>query len=231
MSEGFKPAGGMSVMAARQSDPRALDLFPTPPWATRALFYDVIGAASLQQSVVWEPAAGLGTMSEVIAEFARTVVASDVHDYGKGHVIGSFVGEGADVVQPYIPVDWVITNPPFNLALEFAMRGLEIAQRGVALLVRSVWSEGGGRHRELFSKNPPTQIAQFCERVPMVAGRWDPKASTATSYAWFVWRRPPVVGRPHTEFVWIPPGARARRSRPDDVARFASEPAVAALEG
>lgn len=220
----MKPEGGMSVMAARLSDPRALDLFPTPPWATRALFHDVLGHASLRQSIVWEPAAGLGTMSLVIAEFAKEVIASDVHNYGLGHVIGSFVGEGADVVEPPAKVDWVITNPPFNLALEFAQRGIGMARRGVALLVRSVWSEGGERYRELFSKNPPTQIAQFCERVPMVSGRWDPKASTATSYAWYVWRRPQVVGRPKTDFVWIPPGARAKYSHPDDIARFAAEP-------
>lgn len=222
----MKPEGGMSVMAVRQSDPRALDLFPTPPWATRALLCEVIGSAALQGAVVWEPAAGLGTMSEVLAEFAHTVVSSDVHDYGKGHLIGSFVGEGADVIQIDGGVDWVITNPPFNLALEFAMQGCEVTHRGVALLVRSVWSEGGERYRELFSKNPPTTIAQFCERVPMVAGRWDPKASTATSYAWYVWKRPAVVGRPRTEFVWIPPGQRVKRSMPDDIARFAAPEAA-----
>lgn len=222
----MKPEGGMAVMAARQSDPRALDLFPTPPWATRALFYEVIGAAGLQGKTVWEPAAGLGTMSEVIAEFAHTVVASDVHDYGKGHLIGSFVGEGADVIQVSGQVDWVITNPPFNLALEFVQRGLEVASVGVAVLVRSVWSEGGERYRELFSKTPPTCIAQFCERVPMVAGRWDPKASTATSYAWYVWKdlKLPFTGK--TLFVWIPPGQRVKRSRPDDIARFATPEAA-----
>lgn len=228
----MKPEGGMSVMAARQSDPRALDFFPTPPWATRALFYEVIGAAALQGKTVWEPAAGLGTMSEVLAEFASKVIASDVHDYGKGHLVGSFVGEGADVIHASEAsrlereIDWVITNPPFNVALEFAQRGLAVARCGVALLVRSVWSEGGERYRELFSKNPPTQIAQFCERVPMVAGRWDPKASTATSYAWYVWKLPAVIGRPRTEFVWIPPGTRVKRSMPDDIARFATPEAA-----
>ena len=29
-------------------------------------------------------------------------------------------------------IDWVITNPPFNLALEFALRGFELAREGVA---------------------------------------------------------------------------------------------------
>lgn len=218
----MKPDGGMAVMAARQSEKAALDLFPTPPWATRALLYDVIGAEALRHSVVWEPAAGLGTMSEVLAEFASTVIASDVHDYGKGHLVGSFVGEGPDVIALDSRPDWIITNPPFNLALPFALRALDSNRKGVALLVRSVWAEGGERYGELFSRRAPHIIAQFCERVPMVAGRWDPKATTATSYAWFVWdfRNPP--DEPRTRFKWIPPGTRVKRSRADDIARFAT---------
>jgi hypothetical protein len=69
---------------------------------------------------------------------------------------------------PSVP-DWIITNPPFNLACEFALRAISIARAGVALLVRSAWSEGGDRYRDLFSKHPPALIAQFAERVPMVS--------------------------------------------------------------
>jgi len=39
----------------------------------------------------------------------------------------------------------------------------------------------------LFLTNPPDVVAQFAERVPMVRGRCDRKASTATAYAWLVW--------------------------------------------
>ena len=42
--------------------------------------------------------------------------ASDVFDYGCGYEVGSFVGFGPDVASvPSVP-DWIITNPPFNLA-------------------------------------------------------------------------------------------------------------------
>lgn len=214
--------GGYSVMAARHSDPRALDLFPTPPWATRALVEDVLGKDAFVGRSIWEPAAGLGTMSDVLEEYTADVFSSDVHDYGGKSLVGSFVGEGADVVHPPFQPDWVITNPPFNLALEFTHRGLCEAKVGVAMLVRSVWAEGGKRYQELFRVDPPSVIAQFCERVPMVAGRWDPKASTATSYAWFIWQRNDTPLLTETKFKWIPPGARARHTRHDDVARFAS---------
>jgi len=64
----------------------------------------------------------------------------------------------------------------------------------------------------------PAMIAQFVERVPMVKGRWDPNASTATSYAWFVWRKADRSG--HCLYFWIPNGAKARHSRAEDVERF-----------
>lgn len=216
------PAGSTAVMARRIEAPDSLDFFPTPPWATRALVDDVmIFEGQRTRPSIWEPAAGAGHMAEVLREYARGGAAfcSDVHNYGKGYHVGSFVGEGADVVRTECnQFDWIITNPPFNLALEFAQRGIAETQRGVALLVRSVWAEGGERYRELFSKTPPTIIAQFCERVPMVKGRWDPAAATATSYAWFIWKKPLGI---NTEFRWIPPGARQRNSRPDDIERFA----------
>ena len=57
------------------------------------------------------------------------------------------------------------------------------------MLVRAQWVEGVERYEKLFRDQPPAVYAPFVERVPMVKGRWDPDASTATSYAWFVWRQ------------------------------------------
>ena len=161
-------------------------------------------------------------MASVLTETFPLVFASDVHDYGRiEQRVGSFVGDGLDVIEaPDRKPDWIITNPPFNLAVEFAERALLEARVGVALLVRTSWLEGADRYRRLFSKRRPATVAQFCERVPMVKGRWDPAASTATSYAWVVWL---VAVHTPTRLVWIPPGCRQRLTRPDDVARFAQK--------
>jgi hypothetical protein len=73
-------------------------------------------------------------MAEMLREYFGPVYASDVFDYGTGYAVASFVGDGVDVLQaPPGGIDWVITNPPFNLALD--LRGLELAREGVALLV------------------------------------------------------------------------------------------------
>jgi hypothetical protein len=214
------PKGAQSVMAARREPADSLDFFPTPLWATRALIEDVLRPRDMMRDWMhaWESAAGEGHMAEVLTESFKIVYASDVHDYGRGYRVGSFVGQGLDVIDD-IAADWIITNPPFNLAVQFAERAIREAYVGTALLVRSCWAEGADRYRLLFKNHPPTHIAQFCERVPMVKGRWDPTASTATSYAWFIWYRPAVNG--DTKFLWITPGARERWQRHEDIARFA----------
>lgn len=212
------PSGARSVMASRVEPWDGLDYFPTPPWATRALLSHVLSAENHTAASVWEPACGAGHMAEVLADHFGRVHASDVHDYGRGYPVGSFVGEGPDVAQcPFRP-DWIITNPPFNLAKEFALRALNEAQRGVALLVRTTWLEGTKRYLELFEPMRPSVVAMFSERVPMVKGRWDPDASTATAYAWVVWNRRHVGD---TRLMWIPPGQRKRLEWHDDRRRFA----------
>lgn len=212
------PKGSRAVMNRRLDPLDSLDFFPTPPWATRALFRHVVMD---MHGSCWEPAAGAGHMAEVLREVCDPVYASDIHDYGHGYAVGSFAGR-TDVPEeparcPFTP-DWVVTNPPFNAAADFAIRGLNTARRGVALLVRSNWAEGARRYETLFRIAPPVIVAQFVERVPMVKGRWDPDASTATAYAWFVWDRV----RTGTRFMWIPPGCRQRLERPDDRQRFGS---------
>lgn len=215
----MKASGHTAVMASRHEAIDSLDFFPTPPWATRALFEAL--SWTRPRRACWEPACGLGHMSDVLTEFFYEVRMSDVHPYGHGEV-ASFVGDGPDVAKGCQPCDWVVTNPPFKLASEFALRALQEASEGVALLVRTAWLEGGDRYTNLFGVHPPWMIAQFSERVPMCKGRWDPAGSTATAYCWVVWR---IGHQGDTRFTWVRPGARARLTKPDDVARFAARSA------
>jgi hypothetical protein len=204
-------------MARRREPPGALDFFCTPPWATRALFRHVLPTLSVEAiGSTWEPACGEGHMAAVIEEFARgPVAASDVFDgYGYGRAPVDFLHD-APIARP----DWIIANPPFNLACEFTLHALALASEGVAMLVRTQWIEGVERYEKLFRDRPPALYAPFVERVPMVKGRWDPDASTATAYAWFVWRH--AQNMP-TRVSWIPPGCRKSMTRPDDRARFAA---------
>lgn len=214
-------AKGFTAVMARRTEPKGLDDFPTPPWATRALFEHVLPELSIligpslcpngPRPSGWDPSCGRGHMTMVLEEYCEPVFATDIFDYGAGDpakVPAGWVGEQdfLDQLAQMPKVDWIITNPPFKLALDFTLRALALARRGVAMLVRTQWIESKGRYERLFRDRPPTIFAPFVERVPMVKGVWDPTASTATSYAWFVW----LVGELSTAFrtFLIPPVCR-----------------------
>ena len=204
-----------AVMAQRVEAKDSLDDFPTPPWATRALIEHVIEqAGEAKHLTCLEPACGRGHMARPLAEYFARVHASDVHPYGFGDVADFTTG--MHVADAF---DWIITNPPFRLAEEFFRMAMPIARRGVAMLTRTVFLESVGRHDRMFAPHPPSKVAQFSERVPMVKGRLDRKASTATGYAWLVWEK----ARPgSTELVWIPP-CRKRLERDGDYVEHASD--------
>lgn len=187
-----------AVMAQRIEARDSPDDFPTPPWATRALVEYVLGdkPAKARQTCL-EPACGAGHMAKVLEEYFGQVHCSDAYDYEYGDI--------RDFLErPYPPksYDWVITNPPFRLAEEFLLNALEVAKCGVAILARTVFLESAGRYRAIFQDMPPSKFAQFVERVPMVKGRLDQKATTATGYAWFVWEQNRADS---PRLVWVPP--------------------------
>lgn len=197
-----------AVMSQRVEARDSLDDFPTPPWATRALMEYVIGSKDVVGSMTClEPACGAGHMSKVLKEYFGTVQDADVKNYGYGDVRDF-------LLYPYEnkSFDWVITNPPFRLAEEFVLRSLKIARIGVAILARTVFLESSGRYRAIFETTPPTKFAQFVERVPMVKGRLDRSATTATGYCWLVWQKK-ASGTPR--LMWIPP-CRKSLERPGD---------------
>lgn len=204
-----------AVMQRRVEPHDSLDYFPTPPWATRALceYLDPYRTGNLDNLRAWEPACGEGHMARPLAEYFETVFASDVHNHG--------FGQQLDFLWPYQgpAFDWIITNPPFRLAAEFAHTAIDRATHGVALLVRSAFLEGIDRYKTLFSVRKPKAILQFTERVAMVKGKVDPDASSATAYCWIVWSCRPHKPCPMDvpAMVWIPP-CRRKLEREGDYA-------------
>ncbi|CAN7306864.1 SAM-dependent methyltransferase [Neorhizobium sp. LjRoot104] len=197
-----------AVMAQRFEAKDSPDDFPTPPWATRALVEHVIRPDKITGMTCLEPAAGRGYMTRPLQEYFGHVDSADAYPYGFAQVRDF-------LVYPYeaLSHDWVITNPPFRLAEEFFERAMSVARHGVAILARTVFLESVGRYESIFSNNPPTLFAQFCERVPMVKGRVDPKASTATGYAWFVWFK--NAENRGSQLTWIPPCRKSLEKRED----------------
>lgn len=203
-----------AVMSQRHEPADSRDDFPTPPWATRALFEHVLPGyrSYFRSATCLEPACGAGHMARVLEEYFARVLAYDAFDDSYG-AIRNFL------TFPYREgeADWIITNPPFRLAEDFIARALRerIARHGMAILARTVFLEGKRRYQQIFWRRPPWIVAQFVERVPMVRGRLDATATTATGYAWFVWKMDPAPEDLVPRLLWIPP-CRRRLERSGD---------------
>ena len=189
--------------SAPRARPRRL---PYPPWAVRALVEHVIGQpGSLRQLTCLEPACGRGHTAKALAEYFGHVEASDIHAYGFGsrrrlhveHARGRRVRLGDH--EPALPPRRGVH--PSGLADRPLRRGDAVAdrvRRGYRPLpadVRALSAEQGGA---------------VTERVPMVQGRLDRKASTATGYAWLVWEKG-FPGRRSSAGSRLAAAPRARR--------------------
>lgn len=208
-----------AVMQQRREPKDSLDLFPTPLWATRALLVWIeANVGALSDQTAWEPCAGLGHMVRPLRERFALVHESDVYAHRPAAVRADFLMPGPPLFDD---VDWIVTNPPFRLAQQFIERALPIAQGGVAALVRTAFLEGQERHADLFSRQPPTDILQFTERVTMLKDRIaKPHEGSATAYCWCVWRagvarQVLADGKKTALFHWIPP-CKAKLVRPGD---------------
>ena len=169
---------------------RGTELYPTPPQLTQALLL-----TEELPRVLWEPAAGLGHMTDVLLKAGHSVYSSDIIDYGRGYPVADFL----KVHHRTAPeIEAIVTNPPFSLSAKFVRHGLTLCPT-VYILNRLSFLEGSAR-RDIIDINL-AKVLPFVERPPMMHRHTlDPltrewrewagnKASSAMPVAWFVFRR------------------------------------------
>ena len=205
-------------MERRHAAPDDLDYYPTPPWASRALFEHYFRSRGIDtgKMTCWEPAVGQGHMLEVLRGHFGLVLASDIRRYPGMEDADMHVFDflACDQLGPPFSPHWIITNPPFQKVSEFSNTALDIARQGTAMLARLSFVETRFRYENLFRDRPPTRILVFSERVGFVRGRVDSRASGATAHAWFVWDRNEMDAGYVTAVTWIPPGTKERLGAP-----------------
>jgi len=165
------------------------DFYSTPPAVTRALL-----SKERFSTRIWEPACGLGAISDVLTEAEYDVVSTDMVERGFG------IGGRDFLFETKLEAPAVVTNPPFKLADEFVLHALYLGAEKCAFFMRTAWLEGRARHARLWSKHPPVRVWQFCGRQTLWRGD-DPSPKDkggAIAFAWFVWeagyRGAPALG-------------------------------------
>jgi hypothetical protein len=157
-----------------------LDSYQTPPEAVRALIR--IERDHLPKTL-WEYGAGVGNIVTTLRQAGYVCHPSDIYDYG---FPGCKIEDYATAVPP-IGVAGIVTNPPFNRALEFLQKSINEVSY-VAYLLRTNFLEST-RRLPFFREHPPARVWISSRRLPMMHRHgWSGKrAGSNVAYAWFIW--------------------------------------------
>lgn len=186
------------IQSKHSNADRDLDAYFTPAEAVIALM--ALERAWLPR-VILDPCAGDGAFTRLMAQHGYETHANDIKDYGlAGCTIGDYL------TMPPIPgVEGVVTNPPFQWALEFLRKALAEADY-VAFLIRAAFLiEAQGRDA-FFEQHPPARVYYSSQRLPMMHRYgWTGRRSTSnTPYAFAVWDRRANALSPPRRFQWRP---------------------------
>lgn len=134
---------------------------------------------------IWEPACGMGHLSDRLRTFGHEVRESDL-------VLRKDGVEQMDFLL-FNGEEWdgdIITNPPYSVAREFVEQSLRCVQGGrkVAMLLKLLFLESAER-RVLFDAAPPVRIHVYSRRISCWKNGDASIGSGAMCYAWFVWEK------------------------------------------
>ena len=180
--------GTAQLGASNLSDtPRAdYDFYATPPKTVEMLL-----EKESFSNKIWEPAAGLNHITNVLLNHGHYVFESDLIKRLPEITAQNFLTTG---------MQWdgdIITNPPYSLASQFVEKAMDILQPNhkLAMLLKLQFLESKGRVN-LFRKYPPKIIYVSSGRLGCVKnGDFEncKHSTTAICYSWFVWKRDLLV--------------------------------------
>lgn len=179
------------VSTADTGERSELDLYETARWQVLSLLHF---EPSIAGSVVLEPTSGRGAIARVLREFDCTVVTNDLDPR---HSADSHRDATApDFWRHAPPAEYVIGNPPFNVAFAIVTGAVGHATRGVAMLLRKTWTEPTAERGAWLASHPPSR--QIClprhnfrgSRPSKRAGKAPVSAGTDSVPAdWLVWHK------------------------------------------
>jgi hypothetical protein len=191
-----KRAGNNRFLARKER--KGPDNYETPAWAVASL----LARHPEIDGRILDPCCGPGAIVREVRRLRPNSVVTgyEVRDipvpdgcYGNTDFFKTAFVEGT--------TDYVVMNPPFQLALEFATVSYAVASKGVAVFQRTNWLEGLRRGRDLWDVLPLSNVWIFRHRVDCFPeGQVSHAVSGMICFAWYVFTRG-YVGAP--KLGWI----------------------------
>jgi hypothetical protein len=156
---------------------------------------------------VWECAAGLGHLVEVLERINLEVVATDIEDrtdWDKFKKIKTQLKKLDFLDAMRIDVwdfNTILTNPPYSEAESFVEQGMSLLKDGqqLILLLRIQWLESQARYK-LFQKWPYKYVYVYVKRAGCDHNGNEEGKASAMCYAWFIYEKG-FKGEPVVRFI------------------------------
>jgi hypothetical protein len=182
---GFDLFGDVTTVdSGERSD---FDFYETPTWMTRSLLHF---HPALRGKRVLECCSGRDAITRVLREEAGCEVFTN--DIDTRHPATTHF----DATQPWYwrdhapAVDYVVTNPAFDVAMPILAHAAEHASEGVVFLVRKTFLEPTHDRGPWLQANPPDRAIG----EPRYSFRG--VGSDSVSCDWYVWLRQRIAGLP-----------------------------------
>lgn len=177
---GTAMAGGKGKLNLAKTARNALDYYPTPFEATRALLHAELAAIRAHADRIWEPCGRGGAICAVLNAVLDTIATDIVAD--PVNLVAQL-----DILECRQALALIaITNPPFALAEKIIIHLLgRLKVRYLALLLKSTFwqtaTEDRGR-MGLWRDFPPSRRHDLNWRVDFTGG-----GASTMNVTWFIW--------------------------------------------
>jgi len=194
MSDAVK---GKNFSKANRGQRNKNDFYQTPYSMTEQLIEKLCG---IRMKTVLEPACGKMAIANVLDRFPKQF--PDVQSY-------DLEEHGLDFMAEPRRFDWIITNPPLSISLDFIQQCKKVARKGFWLLMPIEYLHGQERFEKVYNARdgyPLKHVYIFTRRAMMADTlREDGCYPTGmVTWAWYGWTRMPFSHRFHKpEIDWI----------------------------
>lgn len=138
---------------------------------------------------IWEPAAGLNSIVNVLKENKYDVLATDLVDRGLNQENLDFLQQTKESVKRYKPyLKCIFTNPPYAFAKEFVEKSLELLENdGICIMFLKLTFLESKKRYSLFKNHKLKHVWIYSERQGCGKNTTMFENSGAAAYAMFIW--------------------------------------------
>ncbi len=158
---------------------RANDFYPTPESATEILLKHVP-----LSGIIFEPCVGDHAIARVVKRRGKLYTNDIDKTRDSWFQLDAAKSNSWEDHFAAIAADWVVTNPPFNVAAQIVPLAFEHAREGIAMLLRLSYLEPVENRGAWLNEHPPTTLIV----LPRISFTGNGKTDNVT-VAWMVWSK------------------------------------------